>query len=667
MYTLDDIEKLITVTKKLTLLYVEDNPEARETTLMVFEEFFDNIIVATNGEEGLEKFKANDVDFIITDINMPKLNGLDMISEIRRIDEKVLIFVLSAYNESGFFIESIKLGVEGYLLKPIEMDQFIGIFNKVVTKLELMEEAQTYLHFLKEYEDLTNSSAIVTKADINGRITFVNDKFCSVTGYSRDELLGQSHRIIQHPDVDKELYYNIWMTVTQKKKLWSGIVKILSKNGKNLYMDTTIKPLLDSNGNLIEYIALLKDITDIMNPKKQLSDTIKNLQNPLVIYMKLEEYDVLEELYDTDTVEMIQERITKYLQKAIQDVCHFEKVFQLGNGEYAVAQEKEICIGNDKEGFLKRLFSFQEKVRNDKVDIGEIDYDMAIMISVSYESQKVLESAMLGIKKLLKEKGEFIIANDLARQEHQSAQENIKKVSMIKKAIETQKIISYFQPIINNQTKKIEKYESLVRLVNNNNILTPFHFLDIAKKSKYYPHITDIVLEHSFEALKHTDREISINLSAIDIENERTRNTILKLLKDHKDESSRLVFELLEDESVKSFDLIREFIVTIKDFGVQVAIDDFGAGYSNFERLVDFSPDILKIDGSLTKGITTNSYSLSVVKTIVTFAKEQNIKTVAEFVENEEIYNTLLELGVDYSQGYFFGKPQPLEKAGIDG
>ena len=95
--------------------------------------------------------------------------------------------------------------------------------------------------------------------------------------------------------------------------------------------------------------------------------------------------------------------------------------------------------------------------------------------------------------------------------------------------------------------------------------------------------------------------------------------------------------------------------------GVQIAIDDFGAGYSNFERLLEFEPDILKIDGSLIKNIITDHYSKNVVETIVNFAKKQNIKTIAEYVENEEIFNFLNELGVDYSQGYFFGKPEDLK------
>ena len=154
--------------------------------------------------------------------------------------------------------------------------------------------------------------------------------------------------------------------------------------------------------------------------------------------------------------------------------------------------------------------------------------------------------------------------------------------------------------------------------------------------------------------------DISINLSALDIEKPLTRKKLHALLETNAKDAHRIVFELLEDEQIKDFELIKEFIRDIKSYGAKIAIDDFGAGYSNFERLLNYQPDILKIDGSLVKNIETNSYSLSVVKTIVAFAKEQNIKIIAEYVENENIYNILYSLGVDYSQGYYFGKPDKL-------
>ena len=161
--------------------------------------------------------------------------------------------------------------------------------------------------------------------------------------------------------------------------------------------------------------------------------------------------------------------------------------------------------------------------------------------------------------------------------------------------------------------------------------------------------------------MKNTNRDISINLSTLDIEKTSTRKKLYKLLKIYKNYTSRIIFELLEDEEVRDFKIIKEFITNVKKMGVKIAIDDFGTGYSNFERLLDYQPDIVKIDGYLVKNLENDRFSLSVIKTIVSFAKEQNIKTVAEFVENENIYNILNNLGVDYSQGYYFGKPDILE------
>ncbi|MEA3383508.1 MAG: EAL domain-containing protein, partial [Campylobacterota bacterium] len=597
-----------------------------------------------------------------TDINMPKLNGLEMIEKIRTINKDIPILVLSAYNESGFFMDSIKLGVEVYLLKPIDIDQFLGMLEKVTQKIKLSSKAQTNLHFLNEYKNVTNESSIVSKADPKGIITYANEQFCKISEYSKDELIGQHHNFVRHPDMPKEAFEDMWNTIQNKKQTWKGIIRNLTKSGKSYYVDTTVKPILDEQNNITEYIALRNDITDIMNPQKQLDDAIENSKDPLIVYMKLEEFDTLEEFYDHTTVELIQDKITKYLENNIPQTCKFEKVYQLGHGEYAMTNEKDICMDNE-EDFIKRLKLYQDTIRGSVIDIGDVDYDMSIMVSLAYSDKKVLESSKLGIRELLKTKQDFIVSNNLAQIEQENAKKNMETLSMVKKAINDFKIVSHFQPIINNKTQQIEKYESLVRLINDDGkVLSPFFFLDAAKKGKYYSQITNMVLDNSFSALKHTNMDISINLSALDIELKSTRDKLFKLLGENKEYRSRIVIELLEDENVKDFQTITAFISEVKKLGVKIAIDDFGAGYSNFERLLDYQPDILKIDGCLIRDIETNSYSLSVVKTIVAFAKEQNIQTVAEFVENEEIFNILKDLGVTYSQGYYFGKPEALRQ-----
>lgn len=234
-------------------------------------------------------------------------------------------------------------------------------------------------------------------------------------------------------------------------------------------------------------------------------------------------------------------------------------------------------------------------------------------------------------------------------------------IKMVKIALDNYKIISYFQPIINNKTQAIDKYKSLVRLIDQDGkVLTPYQFLNISKKGSYYRKITQRVLENSFKMLHAITTKLSVNLSTIDIEEEETRENIYRLLDQYQEDNDRLVFEILEDENIKNFENIISFVQNVKSRGVQIAIDDFGAGYSNFERLLKFEPDILKIDGSIVRNIVSDQYSRNLVETIVTFAKKQNIQTIAEFVETKEIFDYLRDLGVDYSQGYYFGKPEEL-------
>jgi len=656
---MQNLQDIIKYSSQLKLLYVEDDEIARTSTLLVLEEFFDDIIVAIDGQDGLEKYEQNHIDMIITDINMPRINGLDMIEQIRDYDSEVSILILSAYNEADFFTQSIKLDVQGYLLKPLNTDRFLAILKKVLDKIKFQDEAMKSLHLLHQYQQVTDKNSIVSKTDINGVITYVNDEFCKISGYSKDELIGHNHNIVRHPDTPSSLYEDMWHTIKDKKEIWQGNIRNKAKNGSSYYIRSTIKPIIDQDGSIIEYIGLRYDITDIMNPKKQLQDLANSTEENLVLIIKIEGFDDIEKYYGHTLSQKIENKFADKILEYIPKKCNFEKIYILGDGEYAFAKYKRDCLFDD-EGIISELKEFQNAINGIDINIGDIDYDVSIIISFAY-GVEALENARYGLKELLKTNQDFIHASNLIEKERLSAEENIKTLKMVKKAIDNFKIISYFQPIINNKTKEIEKYESLVRLVNEDGeVLSPFSFLDIAKKGKYYAQITHLVLENSFNALKNTNMDISINLSALDIEKPLTREKLHTLLEKNKEDAKRIVFELLEDEKIKDFELIKKFIKEIKSYGAKIAIDDFGAGYSNFERLLNYQPDILKIDGSLVKNIETNSYSLSVVKTIVAFAKEQNIKIIAEYVENENIYNILYSLGVDYSQGYYFGKPDKL-------
>ena len=268
-----NLKNIIKFTSQLTLLYVEDNKKTVEASLVVFNEFFNTIVLAENGEDGIEKFKNNEIDLIITDVNMPLLNGLDMIKEIYKIDNSIPSIVISAHNEANFFVKSISIGVDGFLLKPIDIKQLITTLNKVTQTLQLKKESEANLQILSEYQIAIDKASIVSKIDTKGVFTYVSDKFCTISGYTQEELIGNFHHIIRDPAISSTKFKEMWKMVKNEKKVWQGSMQNVTKDGNTYHLHTTVKPILDKNSNIIEYMIICNDVTTLVN----LNNEVKSL------------------------------------------------------------------------------------------------------------------------------------------------------------------------------------------------------------------------------------------------------------------------------------------------------------------------------------------------------------------------------------------------------
>ncbi|NPA12119.1 MAG: bifunctional diguanylate cyclase/phosphodiesterase, partial [Epsilonproteobacteria bacterium] len=232
---------------------------------------------------------------------------------------------------------------------------------------------------------------------------------------------------------------------------------------------------------------------------------------------------------------------------------------------------------------------------------------------------------------------------------------NLMWFKKLKKALEDDRIVPFYQPIVDGDNK-IVKYEALVRLIDEDGtIVSPFYFLDIAKRSRMYLEITKRVVNKAFEKFEGREVGVSINLDLNDIEDDKMREFILEKI---NDSNVNVTFEIVESEDVRESSMVKNYFRILQKLGAEIYIDDFGSGYANFDYLIKLNPNGVKIDGSLVRDIMSNKNNEIIVKTIVNFAKEVGIKTVAEFVENEEIFEKLKELGVDYFQGYYFSPPK---------
>ncbi len=244
-------------------------------------------------------------------------------------------------------------------------------------------------------------------------------------------------------------------------------------------------------------------------------------------------------------------------------------------------------------------------------------------------------------------------------------EKNVRILDLLNHAIENDKILPYYQGIYNNDSKEISKYEALMRVFDQNgNICVPAEYLETSKELKVYLSLSKIIIDKALSDFAGLDAELSFNISLLDIESEQFRKWIVERIKQHP-QPEKVVIEFVETENYNGNDVLFEFLTEVRALGCKISLDDFGVGYATYSSIITLKPDVIKIDGNIIKTIATSQDSRTIVEAISSMAKLINSATVAEFVENEEIQDIVLKYGIEYSQGYFFAKPEPLEKLNI--
>ncbi|MFA7070736.1 MAG: EAL domain-containing protein [Sulfurimonas sp.] len=547
-----------------------------------------------------------------------------------------------------------------------------GVFTLIKSILHSTSKLNSSLNnsrvLLEQYKGVMDQSMIVSKTDTLGFITYVNDQFCKISGYTRDELIGKNHNIIRDKNNKKEIYKELWYTIKGLKRAWQGELKNRKKDGGSFVVKVFISPILDEHGEVLEYIGVQSDITSLVEQKElfeqvaktdhltghgnryKLLEDIKKGKNLALALFNIDNFRELNDFYGHSFGDSVIAEVVCVAHCLVQDDDKLN-LYRLKGDEIAI-----LARDFDRDEFVELCeeMMFHLKKRH---FIDQKEVSLSWSCGISFEPKDELLTSVDMALKLAKQKREDVVIytheNSLKEQYHK----NLQCVESIREALVDGRFETFYQSIVNNQTLEHEKYESLVRMVDSNGaVITPYHFLDVAKKSKNYFEITKIVITQAFERFASSKKEFSINLSVEDILSEDIRAFILRMLLKY-DIGKRVVFELVESEYVGNFEAVSEFISEVKKYGCKIAIDDFGTGYSNFEYIIKLKADYLKIDGSLIKDIAKDKSTYDVVLTIVRFAKSLGLKTIAEFVEDEQIYRLVKEMGVEYSQGYYFAKP----------
>ncbi len=532
------------------------------------------------------------------------------------------------------------------------------------------------ISFLDGYKMAIDKSSIVSKTDLKGIITYANDMFCQISGYTREELIGSSHNIVRHQDVPKEAFKDMWKTI-QNKKIWKGTVKNRKKDGSFYIVNATIIPILNNKNEIIEYVAVRHDITELEKSKEelkkqrvdlltglpnrnQLMEDLQSAMKPIVFYLNIDDFSGFNDFYGKTISDNTLIRLSTILS-SLKEEKKF-KLYKLEADQFILLFEEGYISKDNLQFFFGELIEDVER----KMSSPEFGNKNRINVSITggvatYYSnddyEKLILYANIARKKAQQEHSKFLIFHHSMRKNEDYAH-NIEWIKRIKEAINEDRVVCYYQPIFKDKNEKPTKYESLVRIIDRDGeAISPFFFLDIARKAKLYPQITQIIINKTLDTFKNvTNVEFSINLTIDDILSEKTVNHIYQRLETYPN-PSRVIFEITESEEVADYQVINKFIKRVKEYNVKIAIDDFGSGYANFEHILNIDADYIKIDGSLIKNIDKDENSYIITEAIINFSKKLGRKTIAEFIHNQEIYRIVKELGADYYQGFYLGTP----------
>lgn len=452
----------------------------------------------------------------------------------------------------------------------------------------------------------------------------------------------------------KDLYHlAIYRTIAQVTSLLMALIFLFlvyaafKEHQKSQVVIKNLKNIVKEEVDHITHLIYTDPLTGAFRKVKFIED-LKNNRDKKAVMFNIRNFSKINEAFGfnagDEVLKICTNRVKKLLKRDIYRIDADEFIF------FSVKTKQDI------KSITNYFINNPVKILKENINI-KIKFSFGV---VRCDTDKVISKLSFTAKEA--KKCSFALFKYYRDKDHNTHENFIKFNSIVYDAIFKHKntnIIPFFQPIHDNKINKIVKYESLARLKTKDKIYTPNYFLDIVQSSGFMYKMTELMIKNvlSYVATLEKEIDVSINITEEDLNTRRIKATLEYYCEQYNIQPNRVIVEVLEGVTTTGTKNNIKQLKEIKKSGFKIAIDDFGVEYSNFERISEMDINCIKIDAKYIKNIHTNKKSYQIVKAITNFAHNLDIQVVAEFVENEEIYNKVKELGIDFSQGYFFGKP----------
>lgn len=527
-----------------------------------------------------------------------------------------------------------------------------------------------------------NETTILAITDTAGKILFINAKFCEISKYTPEELIGRTHKIINSNFHDATFFRDMWHTIKKGNK-WTGEIRNRAKDGSFYWVDTAIVPILDRNGLPYQYVSIRHDITERKKLEQQLhkqliEDKITGLPNAFYLEKEVEKKILANEtfrllLINVDDFKSFNESLGSHHANQILtrigerlsslQLCEKSILARSYNDEFAL-----LCHVSDANFLLliEEIFNIFEN----SINYLDTDYYITFCIGAVHHpthgnSYKELMQNADSAVQVAKRNGKNTYT---IFEEHMTNCKNriLLVKNLLHEAIQQKQFTMHYQPQFNMQGE-ITSFEALVRWDNPSlGNISPAEFIPVAERTGLIIPLGYSLFELAVQDLPKLQKaigkniKVAFNLSLKQFFDTKIISKVIHLCQQYRVEPRYIKIEITEGVSSSNIPYVISIIKQFRDFGMEVELDDYGTGFSSLKHLKDFPITCIKIDQSFVKDLLTNASSKAIINNTINLAHELGFTIVAEGIETEEQLHYLREKGCDGFQGYLLGRPQPV-------
>jgi len=664
-------------------------------TLIIIGLFYPSLIPSTYVEgQGLTAFKIIS-EYCIAALYL--IIGIRLLYSMRTTQpfDVVNLFVavcLMAMSEIFFtlyFVMTDRFNLVGHIYKVIAYGYiYKSIFiTSIVKPYEALTESRKEL--LLAASVFTHAREGIAITDATGIIINVNDTFTSVTGYSREELIGKNPRILHSGQQSAEFYDDMWQALLDEG-YWYGELWNRRKNGEVYAEMKAISAVRDENGAITNYVALGSDITLMKEHQDQLEriaryDMLTNLPNRslladrlsqamlqcrrheqslAVVFLDLDGFKAVNDTHGHDVGDELLIRLSVRMKEALREG---DTLARIGGDEF-VAVLADLVKVEDCEPILERLL----QAASERVTIGDIVLNISASIGVTLYPQDNVDADMLlrhadQAMYLAKESGKnryhlFDTAqDDVVKAQRESLED-------IRGALDKHQFVLHYQPKVNMRTGTVIGVEALIRWQHPmRGLLNPIEFLPVIENHIMMIEMGEWIIDTALTQISQWQKmginlsvSASVNIAAVQLQQSDFTGRLATLLAAHPDvEPCYLELEVLETSALDDITAVSAIMDDCIALGVNFALDDFGTGYSSLTYLRRLPASLIKIDQTFIRDMLNDPDDLAIVEGVIGLAKSFKRNVIAEGVETVEHGTALLQLGCELAQGYGIAKPMP--------